>query len=401
MRRATKPQGFENGMFTTGILADIWNVVDFGIEESLDLIQSKLGAQSISLRVTSSRVSQLRVGEFEGPRIFRSDGGYFFQPDKSKYANTRIKPVVASWLKSRDPLEKIVVACKKRDIELRLRISTLESPVIATRYPEAASKTIFGDVAPETLAAANSDVVELLRATVIDLSNRFAPSAIELDDPRFHSGAGYDHEFDTSDGFYSLMRLSFDESSAQSAIARGVDVEALTRWGQVAMEKEINGGESLGDAFDELMAKFPLLEAYVDSQIEDVTQLVTQLAGSAICPVAIVFGAFMDEGNIPRIDDEVFAHDRSAIVESFICTEEECEILEGFVAVKDLKASSIAHEIPMGCIAPDNPQRLVAEVRRLAVSGYGGAILSSFGLICPTFYESIKQAFRYASRDGR
>jgi len=400
MRRATGPQGLENGMFTTGILADIWNVVDFGIEPSLDLIQS-VGAQSISLRVTSSRVSQLRAGELDAPRIFRSDGGYFFQPDKSKYNNTRIKPVVASWLKSRDPLEQIVEACRKRDIELRFRISTLESPVIAARYPEVASKTIFGDVASETLSAANRDVVELLRATVIDLANRFSPAAIELDDPRFHSGAMYEQEFDAGNGFHSLLELSFDESSAQSAIARGIDVEAVTRWVRVALQKVLDGGDPLETSLEEMATETPPLKQYIESQIDDVTSLVQQIAGAANCPISLRMGVFLGYGCTPRVNLEALSHDRGVITELFLACPDECECHSDFAEAMNLERSFTGREIPAISIDHDTPQRLVSEVRQLAASGVGGVVIASYGLISPNMHDTIKQAFRYAARESR
>ncbi|MCA9253948.1 MAG: hypothetical protein R3E58_17080 [Phycisphaerae bacterium] len=386
-------------MFTTGILADIWNVVDFGIEESLDQIQS-LGAQSISLRVTSSRVSQLRAGELDAPRIFRSDGGYFFQPDKSKYSNTRIKPVVASWLKSRDPLEQIVEACQKRDIELRLRISTLESPVIAARHPEAASKTVFGDVASETLSAANRDVVELLRATVIDLSNRFAPAAIEVDGLTFHSGAMYEQEFDAGNGFHLLMELSFDESSAQSAISRGVDVEAVTRWVRVALQKVLDGGDPLETSLEEMAAEALPLKQYINSQIDDVTSLVEQMSGAANCPISLRMGAFLGYGCMPRVNLEALAHDRGVITEFFLACPDECECNPDFAGAMNLERSYTGREIPAIGIDRDTPQRLVSEVRRLAATGVGGVVIASYGLISPNMHDTIKQAFRYAARDS-
>ncbi len=390
--------GLKTIMFTTGILADIWNVVDFGIEESLDLIQS-VGAQSISLRVTSSRVSQLRAGEIDGPRIFRSDGGYFFQPDKAKYANTRIKPVVASWLKSRDPLEKITEFCKKRDLELRLRISTLEFPVLASRYPEGACKSIYGDISPDYLSASNSDVVELLRATANDLSNRCDPTGIELEGARFNSGALNieEFEFDGGNGFYDLMALSFDESAKQSAIARSIDIDALTRWVSVTLDDVFVKGNDMGAMMSHLIEDSPLLGGYVESQEDEMTKVVTQVANAAGCPISIVLERDPWWGFYPQLDCAALAHEGGVIAISYVSFEEDEFRLREPDGTEDVQP---AHLVRQFGTVQDTPERIISDTKRYADAGVGGVILSTFGLVLPPYYETIRKAFRFASRSS-
>lgn len=392
-------------MFTTGILADIWNVVDFGIEESLDLIQS-VGAQSISLRVTSSRVSQLRAGEFDGPRMFRSDGGYFFQPDKSKYANTRIKPVVASWLKSRDPLEKIAESCRKRDLELRLRISALEHPLIASRYPEGVTKSVFGDSAPETLSAANPDVVELLRATACDLTSRCPKSAIELEEICFRSGARESDCLqlgpDFDDGFFSLLALSFDESSRQFAIRENVDVDAVSRWISVTLEKALSDGHPVESLHMELMEESPILKSFVHSQIDAVTILVSQVETAIENALSVVFCGQVFDGSFPRVDCDALKNDRSVIIQSqdgFV--HESQEGSEFFWGIENLSNVHTARQTQMSTIPWDVPERLVSEVKSYADSGLSGVVLAGFGLFPQSGFDVIKRAFRFASRSSQ
>ncbi|NOX57939.1 MAG: hypothetical protein GXP29_03660 [Planctomycetes bacterium] len=391
-------------MFQTGILAHLWNVVDLGIEPSLDLIQS-VGAQSISLVVTSSRVSQLRAGEIDGPRIFRSDGGYFFQPDKSLYGNTRIKPVVASELNKRDPLEQIAESCKKRDLELRLRITALEQPVIASRHPGAATKTVLGDVSPETLSASNPDVVELLRATATDLSKRYAPAAIELDGLCFHSGAFNENDEDVGLGLYfngdfmSLLALSFDESSAQSAITNGVDVDAVSRYVRVTLENVLHGGQPLDEPLSDLMNTTPALRAYINSQVDNVTALVTQVAGAIACPVSIVLTGEGLFGVYPRGDCDAISHDRGVIIESLVGWEEDLDS-ENFHGIEGLQPSLIARQILLADVSVCTPECLISDVKHYADEGFGGVVLSAYGLIPPVGFQTIKKAFRFASRSA-
>lgn len=396
-------------MFTTGILADIWNVVDFGIEESLDRIQS-LGAQSISLRVTSSRVSQLRAGELEAPRIFRNDGGYFFQPDKSKYSNTRIKPVVASWLKSRDPLERITESCKKRDLELRLRIDALEQPVIARRYPDSSAKTVWGDLSETMLSASNPDVVELLRATAIDLSQRCEPAGIEIAKPRSSCGAytgeGISSGFCEGCGFRELMDLSFDESSKQSAIARDVDVEATIRWVTVSLKRVLENGASLEPFLRDLVKVTPVLEAYVNSQIADLTKLVERTAAAADCPISIVLADGIEFGLCPNVACDSLSHDRGVILETYLGGQDQFITSDDvfgsmkFPGVKLLPSSHTARQIRMSSLDEEAPEELVSKVKQFADDRVGGVIIASFGLIAPPTYETVKQAFRFASRSS-
>ena len=164
-------------MFRSYIVSHLADLVDAGVEECLDRVQG-VGASGVSVAVTSGALGELRSAAQATPRVFRSRGGFFFQPNDEYYGDTRLKPIVSTWLKGRNPLEKVVDACRRRGLELRRRLSAFEVGRIARRYPEAAAQTVFGDPAPTTLCPASPDVRALLRATVDDLSKAHAPTAI-------------------------------------------------------------------------------------------------------------------------------------------------------------------------------------------------------------------------------
>jgi hypothetical protein len=289
-------------MFETYIVSHLADLVDSNIDESLDAIQGT-GATGVTLVVSGAARTHLRCQLACSPRILRTRGGYFYQPDLNYYADTHLKPVVATWVRHRQPLDRTIAACRQRKLKVRLRISAFEIGRIGEKHPDAAAKSVFGDVAAETLCPANPDVRALLRGTIRELCERFSPDGIELADLRYHSGAlgfrGLAIGFDPGEGFLALLGICFSESSRQGAAERDIDTEAAARWAQVALEKVLTTGRPLSDSLGEMLAEAEIPRRYVLCQQDTLDALLVGLMRGADCSVHLVLPGDNGEGVTP------------------------------------------------------------------------------------------------------
>jgi hypothetical protein len=83
-------------MLQSYILSTLPDLLDGDLEENLDRIQG-LGATGMTLLVTTPARMHLRGDARCQPRILRTRGGYFFQPDRQHYTEAHVQPVVSSW----------------------------------------------------------------------------------------------------------------------------------------------------------------------------------------------------------------------------------------------------------------------------------------------------------------
>lgn len=378
-------------MFYAGMVANLWDLADGGIDQSLDAIQA-VGATSLTVVVTSPPVAELRSAAGMNPRIFRSDGGYFFHPDETFYADTRLKPIAASWLKGRDPLANVADACTRLSLPMNLRISALRVGRIGARHPEATAKTAQGDPLPEVLCPANPDVRALLRGTVKDLSQRYFPSGIEVADLAGDvQPAGQERPaaaFPAGDGFWGLMGLCFCESSRQRAADAGVDASAAARWVQVRLDRALTSGEAIAGPVDGLIAESEIVSAYARTAVDAAGSLFESLARAGGCDVDLVAGLGSQWGH-PKA--------KRVIVGCPFDTDEPFMSFARRTRDRWGEKSRIVLEFAAGDVM-SQPQRLVSTVKQAAEEGFSGVNFSHFGSIPARCLDTIKQAVRFAVR---
>lgn len=378
-------------MFHAGMVANLWDLVDGGIDPSLDAIKA-VGATSLTVVVTSPPVLEMRAAAGVTPRIFRGDGGCFYQPDDSFYADTRIKPITASWLKGRNPLESVAESCTRLSLSMNLRISALRVGRVGARHPEAACKTAHGDALPESLCPANPDVRALLRGTVQDLSQRYFPHAIEVADLFGCAGpaAGSTPQmaFAGGVGFFDLMGLCFCESSRQQAADRSVDAAAAARWVQVKLDRALASGESVATRLNELVADSAVVSAYARLGAESAASLFESLGKGCGCEVDLVVGE--DAGFGQPAARQVVAACPLATDEPFVSYARRTRDRYGAEAqvALEFRAADVVTQ----------PQKLVSTVKQAAEEGFSGISFSHFGVIPPRCLDTIRQAVRFAVR---
>lgn len=388
-------------MFETYVVSHLADLIDSGLDESLDALQG-VGATGVTLTVSGPGRTHLRCRAQCNPRILRSRGGYYYQPDPDFYAETHLKPVVASWVRQRAPLDRAVAACRQRDLKLRLRLSAFEVGRIGEKHPDAAAKSVFGDVAAETLCPANPDVRALLRGTIRELCERFAPDALELTDLRYHSGAlghrGLAIGFDPGEGFLGILGVCFSESSRQAAAERDIDTEAAARWAQVALDKVLSTGRPLEDSLNELLRDAEIPRRYVLCQQDTLDALLNGLIRGATREVHLVLPGDGGDGVTPTIASVKNA--AGIILEADLESPEDAEanVDELRRRLGDRMGVMLDMDVA-GDLGTDGPE-LVATVKAAADHGASGVSFSEWGLMPSARLAALKQGIRYAVRSS-
>ncbi|HRX84696.1 MAG TPA: hypothetical protein P5572_06710 [Phycisphaerae bacterium] len=388
-------------MFETYIVSHLADLVDGDIEESLEAIQGT-GASGVTLVVSGAARTHLRCQPACNPRILRSRGGYYYQPDPSYYTETHLKPVAASWVRHRQSLDRTVAACRQRNLKIRLRISAFEVGRVGDKHADAAAKSVFGDVAAETLCPANPDVRALLRGTVRELQERFTPDGIELNDVRYHSGAlgfrGLAIGFDPGEGFLGLLGICFSESSRQAAGERDIDTDAAARWVQVHLDKVLTSGRALDDSLSELLRDAEIPRRYVLCQQDTLDALLVGLVRTATCGVHLVLPGDGGDGVTPTIAS--IRTSAGIILESDLECPDDAE-----ANVKELRRRlgedlDITLDMDVaGELGGDAPE-LVATVKAAADHGASAVSFSEWGLMPASRLAALKQGIRYAVRSS-
>ena len=278
-------------MFQVNMWTYPWDLVDEEIDRALDRLQGEAGVTGISLAVTYHSIEQLRPHPGVNPRTFRSPGGAQFQPMSELYAATRLRPVVALWLKKSNPLATISQCCEKRGLKLRAWIVCCHGSATVARYPTFAMKDVFGDSSANWMCPVNPDVREYLRALVEDLTTHYLFDTIELERPSFpeklHSHAHYKTGIVLGPVGEFLYNLCFCESCRQAAKRDGVDVEAAASAAMEGLTAILSDRDMEASSRESFLSENPDLGAFVEWRCGQVTSLVAMLKQVAGCRVVV------------------------------------------------------------------------------------------------------------------
>lgn len=386
-------------MFQQVVLANIWDIVDAGIDRAVDEIQS-VGATGVCVVVGGGPVAQLRHNSACTPRFFRDAGGIYFRPDMACYADARIKPITSAWLRQRNPLDQIAEATDKRCLQLRLRISAFETGTLAHRHPEVVAKSVFGEPAAHRLCPAHPEVRALVRSMVTDLAERYVPAAIEIDGLHDHSGTAIDRiksDIDLGSGFAALWGLCFAEASRQWAVEHDADPAPAARWVETKLAHALDTAQPIRDSLDTLLADAAPVRRYVDTQILALDTLLESVAPCAgATELAVVLP--LESGDL------VCPSKRSiATTGSVVCalTGTSGDALDRAVAAVRKRVGhdvSIIAQLPAARLCAQSPQALVRIARRAADARLAGIMFSHWGALGDTARHSVRQAARFATR---
>lgn len=257
-----------------------WDLVDEDVGGFLDRLRGEVGVTGVSVWATTSQLVQLRARDVR-PRIFRTRGGLFFHPDETRYAGTRCKPIVSTWVKGKCPLKRISQACTDRGMELRVILSAANTGRSAQRHVEMACKNAFGDASHMGLCLANPDVQAYLCGLVSDLSSNYEPAGVTIADFVIACGEVFEPGLRTArplgETELSLLSTCFCESCHQRAAAAGVDVAMARRSVQASLNKSFDSGEAVEGAVDAILADNTPLGDYCRWRTDELNSLLRRL----------------------------------------------------------------------------------------------------------------------------
>ena len=387
-------------MFNANLWCYVWDLEDEGIDHVVDRLHGEVGATGVSVATSYHSVEHWRVHAGVTPRIYRADGAVYFQPDAKRYAATRLRPIVAPAIKSRNPLARIADACARRHMHLRSWTVGAHNSALVARHKEMAVRNVFDDMNPTWLCPANPDVREYFRALIGDLSANYPLDAIELESFLFpaathaHRHEKIGIEFGPADQF--LLTLCFCPSCRQAASAADVDVDAAARSTKVRLEATFKAGRGSELSPDELLAEDEPIRQLDRWRTDSMTALIAALAKAGTVPLVLY-----DFGALSTMGGDLAALAPHADRYLGLCYTTEIDAINRTVKrLRAVKADPAAVERGFHTFAPVCPDAptLVRQLTRAAELGVRSVNLYNYGIMPETNLDWVRQAIRAAAR---
>jgi hypothetical protein len=383
-------------MFQVHVASYLWDLEDEGIESVLDRIGGELGVSNLTVVAASGPVCHIRRHRDVRPRVFRTRGGLFFQPDDARFARTRCKPIVSGWLKARNPLVKVAEECARRDISLRVAIDARRTGRLVARYPSVAVKTVFGDSSAQCVCFGNPDAAEWLRGVVADVG---ALAGIELQGVDRVSETDV---LDTTDprveppgGVRGLFSVCFCESCMQSALSDGIDVDAAERSAQATLTRWIDGGDVVAESLHALVEDDLPLRAYTEHARSRHVAMLDRLGKSFP-------GALAIQCRRENVDESLVAALPAVCDELIVDAPNGSQSTDQWSRWLAIRESPCDVRIQARVRAWDprgtDKTALVRSLRELVDLGLNGATIWHYGAMGEAEWTSAKQAVRFARR---
>lgn len=397
-------------MFRINMLCYPWDLEDEGLTPALDRLQGELGVTGLTVVAAGDPVCQLRRRPDLSPRLFRTEGGFYFPPDGGAYERTRCKPVVAKWLGTRNPLAKVADACRTRRLEFRVVLDSRHVGATAARYPACAVKNVLGERSPSLICLNVADAAELLRAAARDLYAHYAPDVVEWRNlERVHETDPWMSTLTPDvlgDAGRALLAICFCESCLQSSAASGVDGESARRAAEQLMSSIVDRPPPLLPSPRESWERQPELARYVAFQktrFQDVARsLLRATPGVAGWHLVVSPGS---DSALPTPFEIAAPQALAEPTDRIILSPSPTEPLDrdslwstplelaGRFGLSRSEIKVCAHEPTVV-----DPPSLVRSLKRLADGGIAGVCLDHYGLMGSTEWTAAKQAIRYARR---
>ncbi|MBI4579849.1 MAG: hypothetical protein HY718_09115 [Planctomycetes bacterium] len=390
--------------FETYLECFLWDLVDEGIEGTLDRIKGETGVTGIVVPVHCPFIQQFRPHAGVSPRTFVSDGGAQFQPEPSRYAGTRLRPVPAGWLRKRNPLKPVAEACHQRGLKMGGAVFACSNGPVARRYEHACVRDVFGD-RNGWLCPVNPDVQEYVRGLLADLTENYALDFVQLDDLGFcwsRSGFPYDEPRGPWLGpiEFWLRTICFCESCRQLAGRDGIDVDAVASLVRDTLQRACDTGNSLPGIPRGFVQEHPRLDAYLQWRSSQLHVWAGSLRRTCRCALVLHCPP-------PPITSGVEVGKLNGVYDVLLC---DCDALD----VRDVddtirRASDACQPKPGNKLSLRLSARadcsdagaLVAAVGMAAELGCHSVWISDYGTIPLARLDWIRQAVRYGHRQAR
>ncbi len=257
-----------------------WHLEREGADEALERMAGEIGVDGVQLCVSGSGSAALYPRGPQGPRIDSCDAGLHFQLDASKYASVRVRPRVAPWIKSRNPLEAVCRLAERHRLKVRASLPrTIDMP---ERSTHATIINALGDVSLWSHCYAHPDTQELLAALIEDLSSNYPIEVVEMAAPRRPMAQAafgvtwFPVSMPTGEPFNECLAWCFCPACRQQAQAAGVDANQV----QTKIEDLVAAllaGETSARQWNEFVAEDAVLAGYARWQDETGVSMVRRL----------------------------------------------------------------------------------------------------------------------------
>ncbi len=275
----------------------VWDLVDEGIEPTLDLLKDRIGLSGISVATSYHTVDHLRL-HCPKPIYFRArQAALYFVPQASLYKATKIVPNVAPIAKKNNPLAAIAKGCAKCKLDLNSWTVLMHNSHLAGKYPDCAAEDCFGARSPVALCPSNVNVREYFRAVVRDLVTNYGVKNVELESCGYENFRHYHmHEkhgivFGALDKF--ALTLCFCESCRARAKKANVDADHVRNQTRKALESAFRRGQPMRGTVEEFVEETSEMGNYVEMREQSMLQFLGELKKAAGKASLIT----MNEGN--------------------------------------------------------------------------------------------------------
>ena len=387
-------------MFQVNMVGYLWDLVDEGLESALDMLQGCIGVTGLGVPITSGPGQHLRYGPDVSPRVFQTRGGVFFQPDKALYENTRCKPALSEWLKTRDPLAKLSRQCHDRKLRLRAVIECTHLGRSAARDPHFARKNVFGDVSMSQVCLVNPNVAEFLRAVAADACRNYSVETVELTGLDAMTPSTGDARHAPGLGGRQLLALCFCESCRQSAATAGVDVEMAARSAMVRLEAVFRTGQPIEPPLAALAVDDQPLASFITWYRDRITELMGNIRNACGCQVVSHTRPLKSEAELTI--DAGCSRGADAVVCDYSGSETAPleRLIEQMRGVLE-RGQRVEVQLPVCPADAGDDQALVRILTRLAELGIVSANLDHYGCLPRDRIDLVKQAVRFARRTSQ
>jgi hypothetical protein len=360
-----------------------------GYAAALGRMAGDIGVDAISVAATTHHVVALHPRSTDGPHTVTRESAAHFRPSADRYAGTRLRPIPARWMKSRNPLEKIARAAEKTGLAMRIWAVCCQSDTLARQHPMAQCVDVFGDAIAGWLCPTNPDVREYVGALVEDLSANYPVETLELIDVGFDQGSRPARHTELgwtpTPSERALLSWCFCASCRQKASEAGTDVEQvrsvvedlLTR----AMRLDVGGHDSLSA----VLAENELLAAY-KAMRDDVEDSLLRMVRKRTT-VRLVMHAVAGEPGTARPD-------RASHLDGLVRRWD-----QDSVANAGASAGADVMHIPHPPETPNGPA-LVSEVHKACEAGHERVGFFHYGITPEPCLDWVRQAIRYARRES-
>lgn len=394
------------GMATSSRMADVylacqlWDLADDALDQVLDLAQGQWGVSGLSIGCVVPPINALRANPNAEPRVIRTAGGWCFPTNPDLYAATRAKPRTCDLFRGRDPLRRVVDACRERDLQVRLEVWASTAAAVTAKYPDAACKDLFGHLVPDRICLVNTDSQELIVATCRDLVEQYVPDAVVLHDlwPGSAGPSDLHFPFSVGDAGRALLALCFCETCLRLAHGPS-DGQAARRAALARMDRILHSGQPDDSPLLSLYND-EVLGGFIAAQWQTAAGLVRSIRSAISAPPIVTIDAAL--AGHSQVTEHLSQMDRVCVSAAEMHAEE-AESAARIALALSPAARQAGVQLPAyphdGCCAPAPESALLVRVlSRLFEMGVAAVTLQEYGHIPAEAYAGVRQAVRFSRR---